>query len=78
MLAVHREVAFGDVQVGAADPARVHSHQQLGRVRPRHLGFDVFEWARVHRAGRAHPPRAHRRGGRVWSHHSIMPRFVVG
>ncbi|BBY37073.1 hypothetical protein MMAN_12070 [Mycobacterium mantenii] len=42
VVAVNWQIAFGDVQVGAADAARSHGYQQFGRSRARYLGGDLL------------------------------------
>jgi len=71
---VHGEVTFADVQVGSADPARVHGNEQFGRPGPGYLGGHPLQRFRRHWAGSTHLPRGHRgRGGRRRFHHSMMP-----
>ena len=60
---VHRQVAFGDVQVGAAHAAGVHGDKQLAVTGPGHFDGYALQRLGVHRAGPTDLPRLHRLGG---------------
>ncbi len=59
---VHGQVALGDVQVGAADPAGADVHQEFAGARGGHGFLHVSQGLSLHRPRFADLPRVHRRG----------------
>ena len=60
---MHRQVALGDVQIGAAHTAGMHGDEEITRSGPRYLDGDAVQWMSGHRARLTNPPRAHGWGG---------------
>src|SRR3979490_1571999 len=76
---VHRQVALGDVQIGAAHAARVHGDKEFTRSRLRHLDGDAVQRMGGHRARSSNPPRAHGWGGHppmVLARPELCARYV--
>lgn len=59
MRPVHRQVAFGDVQIGAAHPARRHGDLNFVRAGFSGQGIDELEGVVTERARRRDTPRRH-------------------
>ena len=55
-----RQVALGQVQVRAADPARAHPQAHLAGGGLGDLALDAHQRSRVDRSGAVHRPRGHR------------------
>ena len=76
---VHRQVALGDVQIGATDTACVHRDEQFTRARLRHVDGDAVQRSGGHRARLSNPPRAHGGGGHppmVLARRELCARYV--
>ena len=65
---VHRQVAFGDVQVRAAHSAGPNGDEHLAVIGILDGCLDQLEWMCADRAWRSYSPRAHR----PWSHDSMV------
>jgi len=71
-----REVALGDVQIGAADPARAHAHEQFVVSRYRLLEIFEDERIRLDRRGPMEHHGAHVYGGPNSSKRLISPAVI--
>ncbi|BBY92030.1 hypothetical protein MGALJ_16990 [Mycobacterium gallinarum] len=66
--AMHRQVALGDVKIGAAHATCPHGDEELARRGPWHVGGDFLQRSTAHRARPVNSPCLHRRG----AHHLMV------
>jgi hypothetical protein len=59
MRSVRREIAFGEMQIGATDATRRHLHEDFARSGRGISAFAVLQWERVDRSGSFDPPCMH-------------------
>jgi hypothetical protein len=59
---MHRQVALGDVQIGAAHTASAHGDKEFAGSGLRHVDGDAFQRPAVNGAWPQDPPRVHRLG----------------
>ena len=68
---VHRQIALGHMQIGAAHTAGAHRDQELVGCGPGNVRRHAAHRCARHRAGAVHLPRGHRRRGRHGHHPTI-------